>query len=183
MAVEYVIMDKVHRKRTVISGRRIAMASTRNPRSLRWVLIGIYALDSGGWLLYRDSHSRVYHREDTACMIRGGRQAGHPATIDDLPDDAEPCGICHPSAPEDLEEAADHGDMITVRYEWPRPRFNRCATPGMVGEVLSRNEKMTDAGLNVLSMLSAPAADALAQAMADPEFAAAAGEMVTERVG
>ena len=93
----------------------------------RWVEFELYALDNGQWLIHRAGMSNVYHRIDTRCVTRFGREVGHPAGVDDLPDDAVPCLTCRPEDPDYLPDGPD-----TVRFEFPRHTWDECPTPYLV---------------------------------------------------
>ena len=93
----------------------------------RWVEFRLYALDNGQWLIHRAGMSNVYHKIDTRCVTRTGRQSGDPAGVDDLPDDAMPCLVCRPEDPEYLP-----GGPGTVRFERPRHTWDECPTAFLV---------------------------------------------------
>jgi hypothetical protein len=99
----------------------------------RWVTFELYHLDTGGWLAHRTGYSSVYHRLDTRCTTRIGRQSGDPATISQLPDDAVPCLVCKPPYPDRLPET----DEPVVRFEFPRHTWDECPTPALVKEKLT----------------------------------------------
>jgi hypothetical protein len=129
----------------------------------RWVEFELYALADGSWLIHRIGKSNIYHRADTLCTTRTGRQSGEPAGVDDLPDEAMPCPRCHPPFPEDLPEGAG-----TVRYEYPRHTWDECPTPELVREKLTTIRSRDG---SVTTYLSDPVADLLRQAAARyPEF-------------
>lgn len=157
-----------------VHGENIASVSTRNPRYLggplpdRWNTLALYELaESGQWLLYRQGLSVIYHRGDTSCTTRAGQQSGEPATVDDLPDDAEPCPRCRPPAPEML------ADDEPVRYETPRISVNQAATPaGIVERLESTWSRDTGTAVRVIK-LSKPAAELVRLAcQRSPRFAA-----------
>lgn len=97
----------------------------------RWVEFELYLLSNGSWLVHRAGCSNVYHRADTRCTTRNGRQSGDPATVDDLPDAAVPCPRCKPPGPESLR------DDEPVRYEFPRHTWDECPTAQIVREKLT----------------------------------------------
>jgi hypothetical protein len=125
------IADKGMRAPVEIRGERIGFGTSQRPESLAWATIEIYRLADDGYFTHRAGYSRVYHTADTACRTRNGDQKGDPATVDDLPDDAEPCPRCKPDPPVDLD------DGQAVRYEFPRHTFDACDTPEMVVERLT----------------------------------------------
>lgn len=116
----------------------------------RWVVLEVYALDGGGWLIHRVGDSRIYHRADTLCRTRSGRTPGEPGTPRDLKPDAEPCPVCEPPYPERLEP----GEQI--RAEIPQHSFTQCDSPdgviynlthyrdGKTGIWITRTSKLTD---------------------------------------
>ncbi len=93
----------------------------------RWVEFELYALDNGQWLIHRVGRSNVYHRIDTRCTTRTGRQSGDPAGANDLPDDAVPCLVCRPEDPEYLPNGPG-----TVRFESDRHTTDLCPTAYLV---------------------------------------------------
>lgn len=156
------IADKGMIKPVEIHGARIGHGSSRRPDSLAWAEIEIYKLDDGGYMTHRAGYSLTYHTKNTRCMTRDNDQRGEPATVDDLPDDAEPCLRCRPEPPEYLPDAAE------IRYEFPRHTFDSCATPEMVEEALTVIHHR-DHGRSV--RYSKPVRDALREAQRnDPAF-------------
>jgi hypothetical protein len=93
----------------------------------RWAEIELYLLDNGAWLAHRTGMSVVYHRADTRCRTRAGGQSGEPACIDDLPDEAVPCVICQPRAPQFLA-----GTPGEIRFEFPRHTWDEAPTPQLL---------------------------------------------------
>lgn len=81
----------------------------------RWIEIGVYKLDDGGYAVHRVGKSKVYHREDTPCSTVKGLPSGKLVTVDNLPDDAEPCRVCNPVSPQDMD------DDEQIRMEVDRP--------------------------------------------------------------
>lgn len=129
----------------------------------RWVEFEVYAQRDGGWLIHRIGRSNIYHRADTSCTTRTGRQSGDLASIDQLPDDAMPCPRCEPPFPQDLPEGPG-----TVRYEFPRHTWDACPTPELVREKLT-TIRSRDGSVTV--HMSDPVADLLRQlARRYPEF-------------
>jgi len=160
------IHDKGMRQPVIITGALIGHGSSRREGSPAWAEVEVWKLEDGtGYLVHRTGCSLVYHRADTKCAVRGGRQRGAPAGVDDLPDDAVPCEECQPDYPRDLPD----GDA-TVRYEFPRHAFDQCDSPERVAERLTviRNRD----GTRVVQS-SQPVNDCLAQcARSDPAFGA-----------
>jgi hypothetical protein len=145
--------------------------TTKNRRSRHWVEIEIYRLASGGYLIHRAGMSYVYHRADTSCTVKSGAAKGEPATVDDLPDEAVPCGACRPPYPEDL------ADDEQVRFEFPRHTFDKCETAAQVIEKLTTIYK-PDGSVEIRT--PAPVRELLEYAAAaDPEFAD--GPLLTQR--
>jgi hypothetical protein len=130
-APEIRIFDKGMRAPVVIRGERIGFGTSERDESLAWAEIEVYRLDAGGYLAHRIGRSLVYHRADTWCRTRSGGQPGDPATVDDLPDEAEPCEDCKPKDPQRL------GDTEEIRYEFPRHTFDGCPTPEKLIEALT----------------------------------------------
>jgi len=128
---------------TEITGYLIGMINTRDgapEQELqhsrpRWGVNRVWKLRGGTYVLATEAFSCVYHRSDTRCRTRNRLVSGDPATIDDLPDDAVPCWICHPPAPQDL------GDDEPVRYEFPRRSIHECETPAQVIDKLMISRK------------------------------------------
>lgn len=150
-----------------IRGWRIGHGSSRRTESLAWAEVSIYKLEDGGYLTHRAGYSLVYHRADTHCRTRNGDQKGDPATVDDLPDDADPCVKCRPPYPQNLE------DGEAIRYEFPRHTFDACETPEQVIDRLTVI-RHRDGTRSV--RYSQPVQDALRQAGAsDSAFTRATG--------
>jgi hypothetical protein len=126
------IFDKGMRQPVEITGPRIGHGSSRRDGSPAWAEVEVWRLDGGGYLVHRIGCSLVYHRPDTGCVTRDGRQRGDPAGVDDLPDDAVPCPVCRPEDPEYLPDGE-----ATVRYEYPRHAFDGCDAPEQVAEKLT----------------------------------------------
>jgi hypothetical protein len=125
------IFDKGMAQPVTVPGVLIGKGSSRRDDSLAWAEIEIYKLEDGSYRTHRVGYSLTYHLADTRCTVRSGAQKGDPATVDDLPDDAEPCTVCRPPEPRDL------GDDEPVRYEFPRHSFDGCADPAQVIEKLT----------------------------------------------
>lgn len=140
-----------------IDGKVIGEAGT-NPSKLRWMQITLYRLASGGLLLHRVGYSKVYHDNTGRCRTLQGRVSGSPATVEDLPDDAEPCEKCQPAEPEYL------GDSESIKFEFPRHTFDSCDTAQDVEDKLAPRDgkEMSEPSQNVLDQA----------ARNDPEFAA-----------
>lgn len=129
----------------------------------RWFEAELYALADRSWLIHRIAFSNVYHRTDTKCTRRTGKQSGDPASVDQLPDEAMPCPQCQPPFPEDLPEGEG-----TVRFEFPRHTWNECPTPELVYDTLTTIRSRDG---TVTHRLSDPVADLLTRAgEAYPEF-------------
>lgn len=92
----------------------------------RWPEFRIWKLTGGGYMAQRVGCSNVYHTAGTRCSTKQRSQRGSPATVEDLPDDAEPCEICNPPYPEDLR------DDEQVRFEFPRSSMRRYRTARQV---------------------------------------------------
>ncbi|HET9118325.1 MAG TPA: hypothetical protein VFN75_09695 [Pseudonocardiaceae bacterium] len=156
------IEDKGMIRPVEIRGRRIGFGTSRRPDSLAWAEIEVYKLDDGGYTAHRAGYSLTYHTADTRCLTRDGDQRGDEATVDDLPDDAEPCLRCRPEPPEYLPDGA------RIRYEFPRHTFDNCATPEDVEQRLTVF-RSREGGQSV--RYSKPVRDALRQAAQnDPAF-------------
>lgn len=145
---------------TEINGTNIGHSQTNSAVKPRWMTIDLYRLDSGGLLLHRASYSRVYHDNTGRCRTSYGRvPSGKPATVDDLPDDAEPCPKCKPADPEYL------GDTETIRFEFARHTFDRCES---AEDVLEKMRRRDGSGT-----YSEPSQSVIDQAREkDPEFTA-----------
>lgn len=125
----------------LVSGRQVdgklacppvsTMLDEHGNKRERWVEFELYELDNGSWLAHRAGMSDVYHRADTRCSTRTGRQSGDPATVADLPDDAVPCQRCKPPYPQSLR------DDESVRFEFPRHTWDECPTAVIVQEKLT----------------------------------------------
>jgi len=167
------VFDKGMKAPVEIVGTRIGFGTSRRDDSAAWAEIRVYALEAGGYLLHRTGYSLVYHTARTTCVTREQRQRGEPASVDDLPDDAEPCPKCRPRDPQDLPD----GDGV-IRYEFPRHTFDKCDTPQQVVEKLTviRNR---DGSIHTMKN-SQPVSDCLDQcAHNDQAFAAFASKPVT----
>jgi hypothetical protein len=154
---------EVDRQIVEFEGDRIAWYSTARPGKDRWVAMEIWKLAGGGWLVYTDGRSNIYHRGDTSCRVRdSGMPSGTEIRAADLPDDAVPCPECDPDWPEDMPSDAP------VRFEQPRRKMQRCASYREVIQALSSaRHSGTDR-----SSLSGPSRELLAMAeAADPELA------------
>jgi hypothetical protein len=114
------IYDKGMPQPVEIHGTRIGFGTSERDDSLKWAEIEIYRQGEGGYMVHRLGYSLVYHRADTWCRTAAGSQPGHPATVDDLPDEASPCRDCKPPAPQRL------ADDEAIRYEYPRHTFDSC---------------------------------------------------------
>lgn len=158
---------------TEIDGVLVApKVSTRRPGSPRWFELELYQLASGKFLVHRASYSLIYHHPNTACTVKTGRQRGDPiSSLDELPDDAEPCTQCRPPWPEKIADMADAGQLMPVRYEFPRHTFDECATPADVVDnlITIRNRDGT-----VHTFTSAPVEQLLEGAARNPAFRDAA---------
>lgn len=102
-----------------INGEKLAGVSSQ--AWPRWIEIDVYSRDEGGFAVHRVGKSVVYHREDTPCATVSGAPSGRPVTVDNLPDDAVPCQVCRPLAPEVLGDLSDHGEKPVIRLEVDRP--------------------------------------------------------------
>lgn len=140
----------------------------------RWMVNKVWTLPSGAYVLLHGSYSVIYHTAGTRCSIRGGGQSGSPATVDDLPDDAEPCPVCQPPYPGEL------GDGELIRYEFPRQHIDRCDTAAAVREALLL-EKF-EAGVRSM-ILPEPSRYFLDQcAIRDPAFRSAGNRMQARKI-
>lgn len=129
---------------------------------LRWSEFELYRLDDGGWLVHRNGRSVVYHRAGTSETTVTGSPPGRLGTVDDLPDDAEPCSSCRPPLPRDLGEDED------IRVETDRHKLDVLRTPEQVVGTLVRNRGRDG---SESFMVPAPVADLLDQAVRRwPEF-------------
>lgn len=142
------------------------IAESKTDKWPRWIEFRIWKLDGGqGYAFYRAGKSVLYHTADTRCYRGRGMQAGKPATVDDLPDDAAPCSVCQPPEPAEL------GDDEPIRFETDRITLNMHATPrGVIEDATTVPGTASGSGGRVF--VSAPVADLLAQAATrDPAFA------------
>jgi hypothetical protein len=158
------IYDRGMRSPVEITGTLIGHGSSRRDGSPAWADVEVYRLDGGGFLVHRIGMSLVFHRADTTCATRDGRQRGDPAGVSDLPDDAEPCRVCAPPWPEDLPD----GEAV-IRFEFPRHAFDGCDSPEQVAEKLTviRHRDKTRS-----VQFSQPVNDCLEECAAnDPAFA------------
>lgn len=128
----------------------------------RWSEFELYRLEDGGWLLHRNGRSVIYHAIDCPERTATGQPKGRRGTVEDLPDDAEPCAACNPPLPRELS------DDTPVRYETDRHRVDVLRTPDEVIDVLVRNRSRD--GTETYTV-AAPVADLLDQAARRwPEF-------------
>lgn len=128
----------------------------------RWMTIEVYRLASGNYLIHRTSRSNVYHTAGTGCTVKGGNRKGEPATVADLPDEAEPCRACRPPYPDEL------ADEQEIRYEFTRHSYDKCETPAQVIAKLTTIYK-SDGSVEIRR--SKPVTELLEKlAEADPEF-------------
>jgi hypothetical protein len=160
---------------TEFEGRQIAKVAT--PNFPRWVEMTLYSLDTGGYVLHRIGQSMVYHAAGGVCG--DGESASRTAgcariTVDDLPDDAEPCKFCEPPAPVDLPT------RLPVLFEQPRHTIDRCADPATVIKRITR-ARHRGSGITS-SVISRPVKDLLTQAMVNDEGFAHAPKPV-EKIG
>lgn len=166
------VFDKGMKTPVEIIGGQIGFGTSRRDDSTAWADIRVYALDSGGYLVHRTGYSLIYHTAATRCTTREGVQRGIPASVDDLPDDAEPCQRCRPADPQRLPD----GEGV-IRYEFPRHTFDQCDTPEQVVDKLTRirhRDKTTSV------QYSQPVTDCLDQCVRNDEaFAAFAQRPVT----
>lgn len=146
----------------------------------RWGVNAVWKLTDGkGYAVLRASYSLIYHTEPTTCRNAGnegpgtGPQSGMPAPVDDLPDEAEPCGRCRPPYPEDLPYGA------TVRYEYPRQTVKVIATPAEVIRQLTQHRKHT--GDQVVSVSDPVQALIFKLRQRDPAFAGS--QLPMQRIG
>jgi len=122
----------------------------------------LWLLTSGSWLIYRSARSIIYHTEPTTCTLRNGLQRGETATVNDLPDDADPCEYCEPPWPEEL------ADIQKIRYEFPRQSVKQARTPA---DVITKLTTARDRGGVTNIIWSKPVQDLLDQAAERfPEF-------------
>jgi hypothetical protein len=156
------IADKGMPKPVEIHGKRIGFGTSRRPDSLAWAEIEIYKLHDGGYMTHRAGYSLTYHTADTRCLTRSNDQKGDTATVDDLPDDAEPCLRCQPEPPDYL------GDKQAIRFEFPRHTFDSCDDASQVVDKLT---VIHDRQHGRSVRYSKPVRDALRDAAAnDPAF-------------
>lgn len=156
-------------------GEEIGRSTSRRQGSLSWVDMFAYRLEDSqaGYLLWRIGMSTIYHTAGTECTTFSGRQRGDSATIDDLPDDAQPCPKCRPPHPLDL------GDDEPIRFEFPRNTVDLCPEPRSMVTTLTT---MHTRGTQVRTVaVSEPVKDLLAMCVRnDPAFADAVRAMEEE---
>lgn len=104
-------------------------AVTTESRGPRWLELTLYrqVLDDGqpgDWMVHSVGKTVVYHKADSDC------NAGVPAGVTELPEDAEPCRTCRPVPMRLL------GDDATVDLESDRHTAYRCTDPWEVMEKL-----------------------------------------------
>jgi hypothetical protein len=167
------IVDPHTRRRRDLEGTVIAAADTRGRDQPRWNELKIWKVprDGGGpprWVYTKAGMSVVYHRADTPCETASGYKSGHPATVDDLPDDAEPCWKCSPPYPESLRDGEE------VRFEKPRLTSVQLDTPA---EVIAEATTKVDRNRRVSVLRSEPVDRLLTQALDDRDFRAGAGDL------
>jgi hypothetical protein len=160
-----VVIRERHKDVEVVGELACPPESTWRDGALRWFVLEAYKLDRGGWLIHRVGMSLVYHVANTKCRTRRGVMSGDPVTSkDELPEGAEPCQYCKPPWPEQLGPSGDG-----VRFEFPRPTWNECATRKQVVMVLTGLRSGTETSG---SIASAPVGKLLSALIkADPEFA------------
>jgi hypothetical protein len=78
-------------------GKQISGATTERPEDPRWTEINIYKTAGGSYVIQRIGRSVVYHVHGSECNY------GIATRVDKLPEDAEPCNVCNPGLPEDLD--------------------------------------------------------------------------------
>lgn len=152
---------------TEIEGRLLGRyVTTRGPRSVRWVEMGVYKLDNGGYVAHRIGRSLVYHQASGGCTTVSDRLSGDPALPGELPGEAASCDRCQPPWPEDLESDEE------VRFEFDRHTFNECDEPA---DVVRKLTSLRDRRSGIRShVVSDPVRELLAICAAeDPEFAQA----------
>lgn len=137
MSADVIIIEDRQAGRTEVVGTQIGKIDTRDffsddDQPARWSENIVIKLASTGYVLWRAGKSVIYHRSPTKCETRAGAQRGSVTTVGELPPYAEPCEICKPQWPEEM----DPDDK--VRFEFPRNTIDRCATPAQVVEKLSR---------------------------------------------
>lgn len=147
------------------------IAQTRSNGPLRWAEFYLYVLPAGGFVVHRVGASRVYHTKDTRCVLSSGGQMGEPSSLDELPDDAEPCWNCKPPSPLLLPDGA------VVRFEQKRHTVRECEDPeDVVKTLISYRE-----GNRRVTRMSGPVRELLRQAARSvPEFA---GIQPEQRIG
>lgn len=140
--------------------------SARTADQPRWSEFYLYHLDDGRWLIHRIGKSVIYHTlEPDHRTATGGLPGETVGTVDDLPDDAEPCDICRPEDPDYL------ADGQQIRIETDRHKVDIAATPAEVTEILVTNRRR-EGGTTIT--MSRPVRDLLTQAARRyPEFAEA----------
>lgn len=78
-------------------GERIGHASTRKPDKVRWTEVDIYRTRAGNYVVVRVGASVQYHRAGSKCA------SGITITGYQIGASSEPCDVCDPDVPEDVE--------------------------------------------------------------------------------
>lgn len=145
-------------------GNMISGATTERSDDPRWTEINIYKTVGGSYVIQRIGRSVVYHVRGSECNY------GIATRVDKLPSDAEPCKICNPGFPEDLdvEDIVDfeidiHSAEVCTAAELPHrlthkktnretgkeERFMSSVSRRALQGALDADEDLTNAVMNV----------------------------------
>lgn len=110
------------------TGLELARETTETESAMRWLELTLYRIDVGvrakQYVLHRVGQSVVFHQP-------GGCGYGVATSSDNVPDDAEPCPVCHP----------EYGSLVELWMESPRHKVIICAKPADVEEALMMRRK------------------------------------------
>ena len=143
-----------------------------DPRRPQWSRNRVVRTPSHRYVSVRESWSRGYHTQPTACLTASGEQRGFPMPAREMfaelaalglePGKAESCDVCQPHWPEELSPGA------VVRYETYRFSVDECDS---VGQLISRVTRHRRRSGVVSSALPQPVEDMLRQcARNDPDW-------------
>lgn len=142
------------------TGEQIARVSTETDRP-RWVELELYwatpseKLPEGGYFTHIVGQSVVYHKHQSDC------NTGVPATVEEIPEDSEPCEKCRPPALTMLDSDA------WVDMESPRHTLYRTGGPREQAavEMVQRMQRRPSAPAQRLLEMAAQEDPAIAHAL------------------